>query len=113
MLAAILICGASVFTSCANDTSDNPAQEQAKKNRKEFISHTRSMMKDLAENLNFADENGYTPLVDLLDKESLEYGLNIVDHAAEPMQQSIITVRQLLQYVQTLMGSLKVNQQAN
>jgi hypothetical protein len=29
------------------------------------------------------------------------------------MQQSIITVRQLLQYVQTLMGSLKVNQQAN
>ena len=63
--------------------------------------------------LNFADENGYTPLVDLLDKESLEYGLNIVDHAAEPMQQSIITVRQLLQYVQTLMGSLKVNQQAN
>ena len=27
MLAAILICGASVMTSCTNDTSDNPAQE--------------------------------------------------------------------------------------
>ena len=26
MLAAILICGASVMTSCTNDTSDNPAQ---------------------------------------------------------------------------------------
>ena len=53
VLAATLICGASVFTSCTNDTSDNPAQEQAKKNRKEFIEHTRATMKDLAENLNF------------------------------------------------------------
>ena len=57
MLAAIMICGASVFTSCTNDTSDNPAQEQAKKNRKEFIQHTRSVMKDLAENLNFSTWN--------------------------------------------------------
>ena len=57
ILAAILICGASVFTSCTNDTSDNPAQEQAKKNRKEFIQHTRSVMKDLAENLNFSTWN--------------------------------------------------------
>ena len=53
MLAATLICGASVFTSCSNDTSDNPAQEQSKKNRKEFIEHTRANLKDLAENLNF------------------------------------------------------------
>ena len=53
VLAAILICGASVFTACTNDTSDNPAQEQAKKNRKEFVEHTRATMKDLAENLNF------------------------------------------------------------
>ena len=36
MLAATLVCGASVMTSCTSDTSDNPAQEQAKKNRKEF-----------------------------------------------------------------------------
>ena len=54
MLAAILICGTSVFTSCAND--DNPAQEQAdaKKNREVFIDHTRATLKDLAENLNFS-----------------------------------------------------------
>ena len=55
VLAATLICGASVFTSCtANDANDNPSQEQAKENRKEFIQHTRQNLKDLAENLNFA-----------------------------------------------------------
>ena len=54
VLAATLICGASVFTSCTNDSSDNPSQEQAKKNRKEFIQHTRENLKELAENLNFA-----------------------------------------------------------
>ena len=54
VLAATFICGASVFTSCtANDTNDNPSQEQAKKDRKEFIQHTRQNLKDLAENLNF------------------------------------------------------------
>ena len=54
VLAATLICGASVFTSCsANDTNDNPSQEQAKKDRKEFIQHTRENLKDIAENLNF------------------------------------------------------------
>ena len=57
VLAATLVCGASVMTSCTNDTSDNPAQEQAKKNRKEFIEHTRAVMKDLAENLNFSTWN--------------------------------------------------------
>ena len=54
---------------------------------------------------NFADENGYVSLIDLLDAESVQYGINIIDHAAEPMQQSIIVVRQLLQYVQTLFGT--------
>ena len=57
MLAATLVCGASVMTSCTSDTSDNPAQEQAKKNRKEFVEHTRATMKDLAENLNFTSWN--------------------------------------------------------
>ena len=55
--------------------------------------------------LNFADENGYTPLTDLLDKESLEYGINIIDHAAEPMQQSIIVVRQLAQALQKIQSA--------
>ena len=43
VLAVTFICGASVLTSCtANDANDNPSQEQAKKDRKEFIQHTRT-----------------------------------------------------------------------
>ena len=52
VLAATFICGASVFTSCTNDTGDNPAPENAE-NRKEFIKHTRKNLKEVAENLNF------------------------------------------------------------
>ena len=59
---------------------------------------------------NFADENGYVSLIDLLDTESVQYGINIIDHAVEPMQQSIIVVRQLLQYVQTLFGTYQQQQ---
>ena len=55
--------------------------------------------------LNFADENGYVSLYDMLDKESLEYGINIIDHAAEPMQQSVIVVRQLMQALQKLQNA--------
>ena len=57
--------------------------------------------------LNFSDENGYVPMTDMLDKESIEYMINIVDHAAEPMQQSMIVVRQLVKYIQNLMGIIK------
>ena len=57
VLAATLVCGAMVFTACSSDNDDNPAQEQAKKNRKEFVEHTRATMKDLAENLNFTSWN--------------------------------------------------------
>ncbi len=56
---------------------------------------------------NFADENGYVSLVELLDAQSVAYGINIIDHAAEPMQQSIIVVRQLLQYVQGLVNGFQ------
>ena len=60
---AAFICGASVFTSCsANDTNDNPSQEQAKENRKEFVAHTRAKLKDLAENLNFSSWNAANTL---------------------------------------------------
>ena len=52
--------------------------------------------------LNFADENGYVPMTEMLDKESLEYAINIIDHAVEPMQQSIIVVRQLVQALQKM-----------
>jgi hypothetical protein len=47
--------------------------------------------------LNFADENGFVPLTELLDKESMEYGINIVDHAILPMKESIVVIRQLTQ----------------
>ena len=60
--------------------------------------------------LNFADENGYVALTDMLDKESMEYMVNIVDHAADPMKQSIVTVRQLMQYLQTMMGTIREKQ---
>ena len=55
--------------------------------------------------LNFDDENGYVSLYDMLDKESLEYGINIIDHAAEPMQQSVIVVRQLMQALQKMQNA--------
>ena len=55
--------------------------------------------------LNFADENGYVPLTEMLDKESLEYGINIIDHAAAPMQQSIVTVRQVMQALQKMQNA--------
>ena len=59
---------------------------------------------------NFADEKGYVPFTELLDKESVEYGINIIDHAAEPMAGSIVTVRQLLQFVQNFIMQMRVNQ---
>ena len=52
--------------------------------------------------LNFADEKGYVPMTELIDKESVEYALNIIDHASEPMQFSIIMARQLIQALQKL-----------
>jgi hypothetical protein len=60
--------------------------------------------------LNFADEKGYVPITELLDKESVEYGINIIDHAAEPMAGAIVTVRQLLQFMQTFFMQARVNQ---
>ena len=59
---------------------------------------------------NFADEKGYVSITELLDKESVEYGINIVDHAAEPMAGAIVTVRQLLQFVQTFLMQARVSQ---
>ena len=63
VLAATLVCGASVFTSCSSDNSDNAGSiEQAKKDRKEFVAHTRATLKDLAENLNFSSWNAANEL---------------------------------------------------
>ena len=40
----------------------------------------------------------------------MQYGINIIDHAAEPMQQSIIVVRQLLQYMHGLVSGFQQSQ---
>ena len=58
----------------------------------------------------FAEGSDYVPVTDALDQESIRYMINIADHAVEPMQQSAIVVRQLMQYIQTLVGGLQ-NQQ--
>ena len=58
----------------------------------------------------FAEGSDYVLVTDALDQESIRYMINIADHAAEPMQQSAIVVRQLMQYIQTLVGGLQ-NQQ--
>jgi hypothetical protein len=55
--------------------------------------------------LNFADEKGYVPMTELIDKESVEYALNIIDHASEPMQYSIIMARQLMQAIRKLQNA--------
>lgn len=60
--------------------------------------------------LNFADEKGYVPMTQLLDKESVEYAINIVDHAAEPMVGAIVIVRQLLQFGHTFLMQMRVDQ---
>ena len=59
---------------------------------------------------NFADEKGYVPITELLDAESIQYGINIIDHAAEPMAGAIITVRQLLQFVMTTLIQVRASQ---
>ena len=58
MLTAILMCGSMAFVGCSSDDDDknnDPVKEQteAEKNRDKFIEHTRAVVKDLAENLNF------------------------------------------------------------
>ena len=62
VIAATLVCGTGVVTSCTTDSSDNPSEEQAKKDRKEFVAHTRATLKDLAENLNFSSWNAANEL---------------------------------------------------
>ena len=52
--------------------------------------------------LKFADETDYVPLTEVLDQKSVEYGLNIVDHAVDPAKDAVIVARQLMQAVQKL-----------
>ena len=58
----------------------------------------------------FNEDEGYVPLTDVLDQETLVYGINIIDHAADPMAETIVVVRQLLQYFNLLMGTYDLNE---
>ena len=60
--------------------------------------------------LKFSDYDEYVSLLEVLDQEAMEYGINILDHAIDPMKESIVVARQLLQYFQTLMGIYLVEQ---
>ena len=53
----------------------------------------------------FSDEKNYVPFVDLLDQESIIYGLNIIDHTVEPLSEAIVVVRQLMAYLHLLTGT--------
>ncbi len=54
--------------------------------------------------LQFNKDEGYVPLTQVLDQQSIAYCLNIIDHAAEPMQDALVVVRQLIQYFQKIAG---------
>jgi hypothetical protein len=61
--------------------------------------------------LKFPDENEYVPFTELLDQESVTYAINIADHAMAPMQESLVVIRQLRQYLRTMMGYFQNQQQ--
>ena len=52
--------------------------------------------------LKFADENGFVPIYQMLDQKSMEYAMNIIDHAAGPLQDTAIIIRQLIGALQKL-----------
>lgn len=59
----------------------------------------------------FEDENDYIPFKELVETETMEYAINIIDHAAEPMINAMIVVRQLTSYMQTLFAAYNKSQQ--
>ncbi|MBR3619789.1 MAG: hypothetical protein IKN44_08600, partial [Bacteroidaceae bacterium] len=62
--------------------------------------------------LSFADENGYAPLTEVLDQETLQYGINIIDHAVEPTKNAIIVARQLIIALQKLQNAFYDSEEA-
>lgn len=55
----------------------------------------------------FDGSDEYVSLKDLLDQESVEYFINIVDHSADHMEQGILVVRQFFQYMQSFANGFK------
>ena len=49
----------------------------------------------------FSDED-WVSLYDMLDRKTFEYVLNIMDHSTDRMQQSVIVMRQLLEFIQVV-----------
>ena len=45
------------------------------------------------------DKGDYVSLLSMLDRKTFAYVLNIMDHSADHMQNSVITVRQLVEFV--------------
>lgn len=52
--------------------------------------------------LKFDEKQGYVPFKQLVEPETMEYAINVLDHAAKPSMHALIVVRQLTQYLQTL-----------
>lgn len=60
----------------------------------------------------FEDSKDYVSLLEILDQESMEYAINILDHAISPMSDAIVVARQLLQYVKGIMSTIEDNQES-
>ena len=52
----------------------------------------------------FEDSNEYIPLFDMIDRETIEYAVNILDHSLSPMSDAIVVARQLVQYFNSIIG---------
>jgi len=61
--------------------------------------------------LRFSDEQGYIPMDQLLEPETIKYAINIIDHSVEPVAGAVIVVRQLTQYLQTLLLAFNTREQ--
>ena len=87
MMAAVLLVGT---TGCVRE--DNPTPVDVNALEKELVGL-------------WWDEFEYADVTETgvpFSRVLLEYGINIIDHAVEPMQQSIIVVRQLVQALQKM-----------
>jgi hypothetical protein len=60
--------------------------------------------------LKFADEQDYVLLTDLLEKESLIYTLNIIDHGTPNATQGIVAISQVLAVMRTLLAGSTAQQ---
>jgi hypothetical protein len=55
--------------------------------------------------LKFTDEDYYAPLTELIDINTMGYAINIVDHCLDPAQETVICIRQFMQFMKTLLNN--------